>query len=75
LGATVTLAGADYQVSSIDETHQWFPPAGLVGAFGCGCRVGMERCLNLPFNPVTSSIIKQWVDAGTSVGANYSAPS
>jgi hypothetical protein len=35
----------------------------------------MERCLNLPFNPVTSSIIKQWVDAGTSVGANDCAPS
>jgi hypothetical protein len=69
------LAGADSQVSSIDETNQWFPPAGLVGAFACGCRVGIEFCLNLPFNPVTSSVIKQLVDAGTSVGASYSAPS
>ncbi len=31
----------------------------------------IEFCLTLPFNPVSSSIIKQLVDASTSVGANY----
>ena len=31
----------------------------------------IEFCLAPPFNPVTSPLITQLVDAGTSIGANY----
>ena len=35
------LAGGDSTVSSLDETYQWFHPAGPVCFFGCGPRAGL----------------------------------
>ena len=34
------LAGGDFLVSSIDETHPWFHSVWPPSIFGCGCRVG-----------------------------------
>ena len=38
------LAGGDSTVSSIDETYQWFHPAGPVYFFGCGPVPRWEKC-------------------------------
>ena len=35
------LAGGDSTVSSLDETYQWFHPAGPVCFFGCGPRAAL----------------------------------
>ena len=37
------LAGGDSTVSSIDETYQWFHPAGPVYFFGCGPRAALGK--------------------------------
>ena len=37
------LAGGDSTVSSLDETYQWFHPAGPVCFFGCGPRAALGK--------------------------------